>query len=47
MGKWTRNLKNEPKWNDKLKNAIFETFIVDKNLENSEYIIHSFQTNYQ
>jgi hypothetical protein len=29
-----------------LPNDNFETFIVGKNLENSEYMIHNFQTNY-
>jgi len=33
--------------NTNLPNDHFETFTINKNLENLEYIIHNFRTNYQ
>jgi hypothetical protein len=47
MGKWIGNQRNESNESNNLPNDHFETFIIDKKIENLKYIIHNFQTDYQ
>jgi hypothetical protein len=47
MGEWTIFFQNVQNENDKDIDVNYETFIVDKNSSNQQYIIHDFGIDYQ
>ncbi len=47
MGEGTRKKSKCLNENDKDTNANYETFTIDRNTSNQQYIIHNFRVNYQ
>jgi hypothetical protein len=47
MGEWTRKKSKCPNENDNDTNTNYETFIIDRNSSNQQYIIHNFRVDYK